>query len=198
MREGASVLLSFLLFSAIGIPFVLPVLIPPIRRWLRAETERRILVLFTYGLLIFLLFFVTWSYLSASIQTVFFCYSGFGVLEHEENFVDKVYVKRRASPKHSITGCRSSDADRLGFADVEEMKEALTQEFFQRNVTPPPFRQDCYHENRAFCEFADSSPASDSSFLFGFIIPLWPTMVAVFLMWRWIRPKKVKANGEEL
>ena len=161
-------LASFLLFSGVGIVFALPVLLPPVRRWLRRGMGRRVTAVIIWSLTILSLTFIAFAWLAAQLQTFFLCnpYTDF------------------ANP-----GCSADDAAKFGFVTPEEMETAITQELFRRAITPPPFRQDCYRDDPAFCEFVQPL-ASDDGDLLGGILVFWPAIVTGMLVWLWTRPKR--------
>ncbi|MCP4356957.1 MAG: hypothetical protein GY796_02935 [Chloroflexi bacterium] len=169
-----SYLTTFLLLTGVGCVFAFPVLIPQVRRWLRVDMGRRVAAVITLSLTVLILTFVTFAYLGAQLQTYFLCHP----------FTD--FVSQM---------CEAEEATQFGFTSSEEMEAAVAQELFRRAVTPPPFRQDCYSDDPAFCEFVRPS-SSDDGDLISLLAFLWPAIVTGLLAWWGTRPpSKHRADG---
>jgi len=125
--------------------------------------------------------------LSAQAQVVFFCRDViYDTFEHEPNDVKQMLKQRRAPD----CADQAQDALRLGFADEEELKAAMTQEFFKQMVIPPVFRKACYYNNPVFCEYVDGSSIEDNSYLLTVLLYLWSPVITGLLIWRWTKPKE--------
>lgn len=160
----------FLGVTFIGFVWALPVLIPPLRRWLRGRDIRRLTaVLLFSGTLLFLMLLAL-AYLSAASYTLLsLCY-----------------------PSPHIENCNDEKAVQLGFASGDELRKAISMEMFRRFRTVTPFPQECYADDPALCQFIASSPPGDmdSLGLINLVIAcLWAVFVTGFWVWFWTRPR---------
>jgi hypothetical protein len=108
-------------------------LIPPIRKWGRANTTRRRKTCWLFGVVAFALTFGLWT--QAWVQLIYLeQYDGEGVCQCSESptYVDPTEVKQH--------------------------KNALRLELWLRTVTPPGLTQGCYSNQAEVCRIADKIP----------------------------------------
>lgn len=176
----------FLGLTFIGFVWALPVLIPPLRRWLRGRDIRRLTaVLMFSGSLLYIIFLVI-SFLNAQFSTLLIC--------NPTIFWSDRDWDTTADERAELVVCNDEKAALLGFAHGADLETAVNQEIFRRNRTPPPFRRDCYADNPAFCEFVSPSSIEGNNNLLGLMVASWPTIVTGLLVWLWTRP----SNSESI